>query len=151
MKQYFPTDSLVDIPEHPIFLGGSIEMGSVEDWQEEISLYISEHLDADKFCILNPRRKNWDSSWQQSKDHPFFRGQVEWELLGLEKAKTIIMYLHPETKAPISLLELGLHAQSGKLLVVCPCGYWRKGNVDIVCERYGVLQFETLNAAIEYL
>ena len=151
MKQYFPPEPLVGLPNHPIFLGGSIEMGNVEDWQKEISDRISTCLDPDIFCILNPRRKSWDSSWEQSKDNPLFRGQVEWELEGLEKAGSIIMYMHPETKAPISLMELGLSARSGKLLVVCPDGYWRKGNVDIVCERYGIRQVETISAAVDYI
>jgi len=48
------------------------------------------------------------------------------------------MYFDPNTKSPISLLELGLHANSGKMIVCCPKGFWRKGNVDIVCERYDV-------------
>jgi len=151
MKQYFPPEPLVELPNHPIFLGGSIEMGNVEDWQKEISDRISTCLSPDIFCILNPRRKSWDSSWEQSKDNPLFRGQVEWELEGLEKAQSIIMYMHPDTKAPISLMELGLFAQSRKLLVVCPDGYWRKGNVDIVCERYGIRQVETVKAAVDHI
>ncbi|MGN6552853.1 MAG: NUDIX hydrolase, partial [Verrucomicrobiota bacterium] len=31
-----------------------------------------------------------------------------------------------------------LYARTGKLIVSCPDGYWRKGNVDMVCQRYGV-------------
>jgi hypothetical protein len=38
----------------------------------------------------------------------------------------------------ITLFELGLFARSGKLVVCCPDGFWRKGNVDVVCKRYGV-------------
>ena len=151
MKQYFPPEPLINLSPHPIFLGGSIEMGTVEDWQNDVSLRISTHLNPDIFCIINPRRKDWDSSWEQSKNNASFRGQVEWELEGLEKSKTIIIYFHPDTKAPISLLELGLHAQSGKILVVCPSGYWRKGNIDIVCEKYNIPQFETLDAAVDYI
>ena len=48
------------------------------------------------------------------------------------------MYFDPNTKSPISLLELGLFAKSGKLIVYCPEGFWRKGNVDVVCKRYEV-------------
>ena len=119
-----------------VFLAGSIEMGTAEDWQEKIAGDISD-LDV---VILNPRRSAWDSSWAQTKDNPLFREQVEWELRGLEEADLVLLYLHPATKAPISLLELGLfgHAKPEKLLVCCPDGYWRKGNVDIVCERYGI-------------
>lgn len=61
------------------------------------------------------------------------------------------MYFDPNTQSPISLLELGLHARGGKLIVLCPEGFWRKGNVDIVCEKYNVKQvasFEELIKAI---
>ena len=41
--------------------------------------------------------------------------------------------------APISLLELGLllgnPAKKGKVVVCCPKGYVRRGNVEIVCRR----------------
>ena len=47
------------------------------------------------------------------------------------------MYFSPGTKSPISLLELGLIVNSDTLVIVyCPDGFWRKGNVDIVCDKY---------------
>jgi hypothetical protein len=51
------------------------------------------------------------------------------------------MYFDPNTKSPISLLELGLFASSKKLIVCCPDGFWRKGNVRIVCELYNIPLF----------
>jgi hypothetical protein len=63
---------------------------------------------------------------------------VEWELEAQERAELILMYFAPSTKAPITLLELGLFARTGKLVVACPDGFWRKGNVEVVCSRYGV-------------
>jgi hypothetical protein len=59
------------------------------------------------------------------------------------------MYFDPNTQSPISLLELGLHARDGKLIVLCPEGFWRKGNVDIVCEKYGVKQVESFEELIK--
>jgi hypothetical protein len=35
-------------------------------------------------------------------------------------------------------MELGLYANSGKVIVCCPDGFWRKGNVEIVCRRHNV-------------
>ena len=64
----------------------------------------------------------------------------------MEDATHIVMYFDPTTKSPISLLELGLHASSGKLTVCCPEGFWRKGNVDIVCKRYGVPMVKSLES-----
>ena len=60
------------------------------------------------------------------------------------------MYFSPETKSPITLLELGIYAVATpeKLLVCCPEGFWRKGNVDIVCAKYGVRQEATLQGLI---
>ncbi|MFK7950786.1 MAG: nucleoside 2-deoxyribosyltransferase domain-containing protein [Saprospiraceae bacterium] len=124
-----------------VFLAGSIEMGKAEDWQSKVE----KHFEAlDDYTVLNPRRDDCDSSWKQEFENPNFYQQVNWELNGLEKADTIILYLAPETKAPISLLELGLFADSGKILVCCPNGYWRKGNVEVVCERYNIPIYDTL-------
>lgn len=115
-----------------VFLAGSIEMGVAEDWQQRLIASLGQDVVA-----LNPRRAAWDSSWRQSIDEPMFREQVEWELDGLERADVIAMWFAPETKSPISLLELGLFARSNKIVVGCPDGFWRKGNVEVVCARYG--------------
>ena len=129
-----------------IFLGGSIEMGKAERWQDELA----DAVQGEKGLLLNPRRTGWDASWEQSIDNPHFREQVEWELAALEHADLILLYLQPDTKSPISLLELGLYAKSApeKLLVCCPDGFWRKGNVDIVAARYGVRQVSDKAALI---
>lgn len=117
-----------------VFLAGSIEMGSAADWQAHFEHSLSD-LDV---LILNPRRDEWDASWEQSSNNPLFREQVEWELAGLERAAVVAMYFAPSTKAPITLLELGLCARGDRLLVCCPTGYWRRGNVEVVCRRYQV-------------
>jgi hypothetical protein len=123
-----------------VFLAGSIEMGQAEDWQTQVERALAD-LDV---LLLNPRRDEWDASWVQSFSNPPFREQVEWELAGLEQASLVAMYFAPATKAPVTLLELGLCARSGKLVVCCPDGYWRKGNVEVVCRRYGVPLLGTL-------
>lgn len=135
-----------------IFLAGSIEMGKAEDWQTRITDTLKEIVpDKLDIVIFNPRRDDWDSSWEQNIHNPQFYEQVTWELTALEKADVIIMYFAPGTKSPILLLELGLHAYSKKILVCCPKGFWRKGNVDIVCERYGIPLFENLDDLIQQL
>jgi hypothetical protein len=63
----------------------------------------------------------------------------------------IYMYLDPATKSPISLLEMGIYCQTDKLIVCCPEGFYRKGNVDITCERYGSPVFETKEDAFTEL
>jgi hypothetical protein len=122
-----------------LFLGGSIEMGKAEDWQKKLI----KSLKDEKIIFFNPRRDDWDSSWEQKITNPEFKKQVTWELKALESSDVIVIYFDPKTKSPISLLELGLHAKSEKLIVLCPDEFYRKGNVDIVCERYGIKQVET--------
>lgn len=117
-----------------VFLAGSIEMGAAEDWQARL---VSELADLPNLVLLNPRREAWDASWRQELDEPRFRTQVEWELDGLEAADLVAMNLLPETRAPVSLLELGLTAARRSLLVCCPPGYWRRGNVQVVAARFG--------------
>jgi hypothetical protein len=129
-----PAPIHLDAGTPSVFLAGSIEMGQAEDWQARVE-HALQDLD---IVLLNPRRDEWDASWVQSIANPQFREQVEWELSGLEQAAIVAMYFAPATKAPITLLELGLTAPSGRLVVCCPDGYWRKGNVEIVCHRHGV-------------
>ena len=69
----------------------------------------------------------------------------------LDKADIIIFYFDPDTDAPITLLEFGKFCSSGKIVVCCPDGFWRKGNVDVVCQRNNVPQVDTLEELIEYL
>ncbi len=132
-----PTAYLHYMNRKRIFLAGSIEMGAAEDWQERLTQNISDL----PITILNPRRDDWDSSWEQKKDNPQFRKQVEWELNALDHSHVIALYFDPNTMSPISLLELGLFIYADPI-VYCPEGFWRKGNVDIVCERFGITVYE---------
>jgi hypothetical protein len=135
-----PAPPALDGHTPSVFLAGSIEMGRAVDWQEQVVRALQD-LDV---VVLNPRRDEWDASWEQSIDNPPFREQVEWELAGLERASVVACYFAPDTRSPVTLLELGLYARSGKLVVCCPEGYWRRGNVEVVCRRYGVPFVPTL-------
>jgi hypothetical protein len=69
----------------------------------------------------------------------------------LEQADFVVLFLEKNSKSPISLLELGLFADSKKLLVCCENGFWRKGNVDIVCQRKDILMFQNLEEILNYI
>lgn len=156
MQVYKPPAPFSAPPEAwVVFLAGSIEMGLAEDWQTKLMAVLSSNparaLQGRDVVVLNPRRDEWDASWRQSIDEPKFREQVEWELAGLERADVIAMWFASDTKSPITLLELGLHARGGKLIVGCPDGFWRRGNIEVVCARYGAplhATWETFEAAI---
>lgn len=123
-----------------IFLAGSIDMGLTIDWQSAVV----ERFKDKKVTFFNPRRDEWDLSWKQIQSATNFNEQVNWEMNNLEDCDIIFMHFEEKSKAPISLLELGLNAASGKMIVVCPDGFWRKGNVEIVCTRYNIPLFNTL-------
>ncbi|CAC9972406.1 hypothetical protein DBB36_11095 [Flavobacterium sp. WLB] len=148
MKKIYkaPEEIPLQIDLKTVFLAGSIEMDKAINWQKRC-----EELLQDQFVIFNPRRNEWDSSWSQTIENIHFKEQVSWELQALERADIIIMYFAGDTMSPISLLEFGLYAQSHKMKVVVEENFWRKGNIDIVCERYSVEQFKTLEELIQNL
>lgn len=147
MKVYKSPEKVPMDGTYKIFLAGSIEMGKAIDWQTDITRSLNDIPD---LTILNPRRDDWDDSWVQSIKNKQFREQVEWELDCLDRADMILLYFDPKTKSPISLLELGLHAREGRVVVCCPEGFWRKGNVEIVCKKYNLKLFESKDEFISY-
>ena len=136
----------VEVPEgyYTLFLAGSIDMGKAELWQDRVI----KELEDLPIAFLNPRRKDWDSSWEQSIDNKEFNEQVTWELDGLDDSNFVVFYLDPNTMSPISLMELGLVAHTMNVQVCCPEGFWRKGNVDILCKKCGIPRHETLDELI---
>lgn len=142
MSRVIKAPEVIDTDMATVFLAGSIENGEAPNWQKEVGDFFVEY----GYVVLNPRRDDWDSSWKQSMNDPQFYEQVNWELNAMNTATAIFIYFDPQTKAPITLMELGLYANSGKVFVVCPDGYWRKGNVEIVCKRYNIPLHNSLEA-----
>jgi hypothetical protein len=130
-----------------VFLAGSIEQGLAVDWQARV---ISELADLD-CTVLNPRRPVWNASWVQDITNKEFETQVRWELDYIRTSTAVLMYLQPGTQSPISLLELGLLAGVGvRTVVVCPPGFWRRGNVQVLCSMFQHLElFDDLDLGIE--
>ena len=120
-------------------------MGTAPDWQADLMRKLSDL----EVVFLNPRRADWNPAWRPDAADPNFREQVQWELRALESADIIVMYFSPNSQSPISLLEMGLHARSGKLILLCPPGYWRKGNVDLTAVAYGIEQVDSMEALFE--
>lgn len=56
----------------------------------------------------------------------------------MDSATVVVVYFDERSKAPVSLLELGLVARSGRVVVGCQPGFWKRGNVQAVCARLGV-------------
>ena len=135
-----------------IFLGGTIDMGSSEDWQTDFKRALENKIKGLRYnsnvTLLNPRRDSWDNSWIQEFNNPQFFQQVTWEIDAMDKADIIIINFLPDSKSPISLLELGLYAKSKKILVCCPDEFYRSGNVQIVCNRFNIPLYKTMEELI---
>ena len=148
MRLITPPHALPDAGGDPVvFLAGSIEQDRAARWQDMVVAALS----GGAVTVLNPRRPDLDATWGNDLDDPRFAGQVAWELAGLERADLIGCYFAPGTVSPISLLECGLHARSGRLIVSCPRGFQRRGNVRAVCARYAVPLVEDLDQLIAAL
>ena len=132
-----------------IFLAGSIDMGQAKNWNSDIikKLEDSDIIKSD-IKVYNPRRVSWDSSWTQEQSNPEFNYQVNWELSNIEESDIIFFNILPDSKSPITLMELGLCAgKEKKSIVCCPDGFYRKGNVDVICTRYGIQQYQDIDSA----
>ena len=140
-----PDNTILDSDQTTIFLAGSIENGSAIDWQADLETWIETNK---QWIIWNPRRQDWDQNIRQVIDEPRFYEQVTWELKRIiQYSKIITFYFDPNTTSPITLLELGICLGMHKqVLVCCPEGYYRKGNVDIICDMFGITVLNSLDA-----
>lgn len=135
-----------------VFLAGAIDMGAAVDWQSQVVQNFKSWNKQKEIVFLNPRRTDWDSSWQQVPEDRQFRQQVEWELTALQKADIVFLNLPKDSKAPISMLELGLMAGANKNLIVC-CDpqFYRYGNIALTAERYGFTMYTDFDTAVTAL
>jgi hypothetical protein len=130
-----------------VFLAGSIDNGEAEKWQDRLIRELSP-LDIDGVQIINPRRDDWDSTWVESIDDPKFNEQVNWEHDALDDSDFILVYFDPNGKAPITLMEIGMY-KDYPMIVCCPDGYWKKGNVEVLCERNDIVLVNDIEDFIE--
>lgn len=136
-----------------IFLGGSIEMGKAENWQERLEKDLSGY--SDQLVLLNPRRDDWDSSWPQDPTPGTkFHEQVDWEMTALSaNSDMVVFYFDPATKSPITLLELGWIGSNDPFntVVCCPPDFWRYGNVAMFCSLHNIPFAETYEDMLHWI
>ena len=119
-------DKAFELPRPWVFLAGTIENGSARNWQEEIVSGLKDVAGT----ILNPRRENWNALATNSE----LCDQIEWELDGISKSDIVAFNFLPDSKSPVSMLELGLAVGLKKDIVLCcPTSFWRHSNVIMTC------------------
>ena len=130
-----------------IFLGGSIEMGSAEKWQDKIVKSFKDH----DIVFLNPRRDDWDSSWiQDPTPGTKFHEQVSWERNMQLSSDFIVYHFDPKTKSPITMFELGEFGTgiNKNIYVSCNEDFWRYGNVKMFCDYHIIPVYNQLDDLI---
>jgi hypothetical protein len=146
-----PTKATVDASETSVFLAGSIDMGSAENWQTRLENDLKEEED---LVLLNPRRDDWDSTWvQDPTPGTQFHEQVSWELDHLDLADLVVVYFADSSMSPITLLEFGLLASNYEkdVIVYCTDKFYRYGNVQIVADRYHIPIFDKYDEFLHYI
>ena len=136
---------LIDEARTPLIISG-IGQKSTEMYSRTEAL-VARFRDSigGRWLFFNPRRREFHASPAEMEY------QVAWELAHLEAADLIVMNLLGDSRSPISLLEMGLYARSGKLFVACSPDYYRYDNVRITCRRYGVPLYDSLTALLDDL
>ena len=127
----------INIIGFKVFLAGAIDMGSAVDWQS----YVIDALKECEIILLNPRRPNFTPDTLDA--------QIRWELDAMDKAYVVFMWFPQAAKAPISLLETGLWMDRKKLLIGVEHGFYRRRNLELTCEHYGVRLWDNLDAMIQ--
>lgn len=140
-----------------IFLAGTIERGTAVDWQEKAWISLASAFD--NLIVFNPRRDDFSPEATQSVNNSYFYEQVQWEQDALEASNVVLFNFIPKTLSPITLMELGyaLARKRGwgpnfgicpqQIVVCCPDGYWRQGNVEVMLKRAGIFMFRDYDAA----
>lgn len=123
-----------------VFLAGTIDadQGSV-DWQHKLIDIFNKKNDNEKpVTIYNPRREDWPNNGSAE-----VKRQIKWEHNHMDDADLIVMNILGDSKSPISLMEIGMYAASGKLVVFCKPEFYRFDNVEMVCKKYNVPLYKT--------
>ncbi len=143
MKIIKPNSPIQVIDGISIFLAGTIDNGKSINWQLEMEDILKDY----NVTLLNPRRDNWNPNSSRAE----MVKQINCEMDNLDKCDVIFMNILEESLSPITLLELGLYANSGKMIVSCHEEFWRKINVDVVCDRFNIPRYDNFDDAITKL
>ncbi len=131
--------------KYSIFLGGAIDMGHEKtQWQKRVVKALGD-LDV---LVLNPRRDDWDESWEQCKNCEPFREQVLWEIKAQEDCDLLLYVYLKDSKAPITMFENGAWGTKKDCIMCVEEGFWKKANLDIYAEHFKIQNYSSLDDMI---
>lgn len=144
-----PAVSTVD-RVNTMFLAGTIDNGNSEDWQETAIKLLKRKKElpfCDQLHVYNPRRKNWNPDASEEE----LVNQINWEMDKMRESDYILFNFLPDSKSPITMLELGYMSENTQCFVCCPKKFYRYTNIKVFCERIGIPVFDTLEELIDFL
>jgi len=142
-----PEEIDLENTDFKLYLGGSIDKKYGSPWHRNIISFISSKLGREsKLTIYNPKREEWDKDWPA--DSKVIDEQALWELKAMEHADLIFMFFESSCSSSVGMMQLGLNAKEGKLVVVCERHFWKKRDVDVICETYGVPRYDSIAVGI---
>lgn len=126
-----------------LFLAGTIDNGEAENWQDKVA----KRLEPKFNVVLNPRRKAWDKNADQTE----LRQQINWELDGINLASHVLFNFLPDSKSPVTMLELGMVLAAGDqtTIIVCPDKFYRSTNIKVTAAYFNAPVYQTLGEAYE--
>ncbi|CAM1372061.1 nucleoside 2-deoxyribosyltransferase domain-containing protein [Tenacibaculum xiamenense] len=124
-----------------VFLAGSMCIDKEDDWRKNVIKNF-----ANVFDFIDPTNENHNLLNDSQMEH-----HINWELEGLELSDIILMNLLPESKSPISMVELGLYARSNKLIICCPENFYQYRYIKTLAKKYNVALFTELEKGIQHL
>ncbi len=136
--KYHLFPSYFRMPLYSIFLAGAIDMGNAVNWQQDVCLRL---MGIDNLVIFNPRRESFTPDTLDE--------QIQWELKYLNQVSKIFMWFPGNSYAPIALLETGLFAHSGRLIVGAEPEFYRRRNLEITLDMYGIHVHDNLSAMVQ--
>jgi len=131
-----------------LFLAGSIEMGTAEDWQQKAC----DYFESEDIIIYNPRRGDWDASWNASPYNKHLEDQIKWEHKHIMEADCVLFNFDPATKSPVTMMELGMMVSfhdTERIVVCCPPKFWRYLNVKTFCDLHDIYWTDSFDNALE--
>ncbi|SEC82566.1 Nucleoside 2-deoxyribosyltransferase like [Tenacibaculum sp. MAR_2009_124] len=124
-----------------VFLAGSLSIDKIDNWRNTLVNSYSTNFD-----FIDPTNDNYVLlNTSQMEKH------INWELEGLELSDIIFMNLLPESKSPISMVELGLYAKSNKLIICCPEIFYQYRYIKTIAKKYNAALFTELEKGIQHL
>lgn len=138
-------------------------MGNSTDWQTDLTEKISsnvikclaESLDkARKFqrvVVLNPRRRDWDNSWNLDPLDPRLIAQIEWEHSAIEMSHLVFVNILESSQSPISLQEVGLIYDKSKLIIHLPPKYEFQAILEKYAQHHSIVSHSSFDDSVESL